>query len=153
MKRDWLLPFGFKRAGWVILVPALLLGLAMWFDGFDGLPELICPEDSSVGRLLRTETADHIFHNFALIGVWIGALFVACSRERIEDEMICRIRLNALLAALYVQAGLMVVVALVVYDIAYWEVMVVNLVSMPLVFLVIQRLMLWRMRKEAGDEE
>lgn len=153
MKRDWLLPFGFKRVGWVILVPAVLLGLAIWLDGFDGLPEWISPEDSPVGRLLRTETAGRIIRNFALIGVWIGTLSVACSRERIEDEMISRIRLNALLAALYVQAGLMVVVALAVYNIAYLDVMVANLVALPLIFLTIQRLMLWRMRKEAGDEE
>lgn len=153
MKRDWLLPFGFKRVGWVILVPAVLLGLAIWLNGLNGLPEWICPEDSSTGRLLHTETAGRVFNNIALIGVWIGALFVACSRERIEDEMISRIRLNALLAALYVQTGLMVVIALAVYDIAYLEVMVANLVALPLIFLTIQRLMLRRIRKEAGDEE
>lgn len=153
MKRDWLLPFGFKRVGWVILVPAVLLGLAIWLNGLNGLPEWICPEDSSAGRLLHTEMADRVFNNIALIGVWIGALFVACSRERIEDEMISRIRLNALLAALYVQMGLMVVIALAVYDFAYLEVMVANLVALPLIFLTIQRLMLRRIRKEAGDEE
>lgn len=153
MKRDWLLPFGFKRVGWAILIPAALLGLAMWFDEFAGLPDWLCPEGSRAGKLLHTETADRIFHNIALIGIWTGALFVACSRERIEDEMISRLRLNALLTALYVQIVSMVVIALTVYDLAYLEVMVANLVALPLIFLLIQRLMLRRIRKEAGDEE
>ena len=43
--------------------------------------------------------------------------------------------------------------ALTVYDLAYLEVMVANLVALPLIFLLIQRLMLRRIRKEAGDEE
>lgn len=107
MKRDWLLPFGFKRVGWAILIPAALLGLAMWFDGFAGLPDWLCPEGSRAGKLLHTETADRIFHN----------------------------------------------IALTVYDLAYLEVMVANLVALPLIFLLIQRLMLRRIRKEAGDEE
>lgn len=148
MKRDWLLPYGFKKIGWVILIPALLLGLAMWIDGFNGLPAWICPAGGA-----HSETASRIFHNLALIGIWIGSLFVACSRERVEDEMISRIRLNALLAALYVQIAWMIVAALAVYDIAYWEIMVANLVALPLIFLSIQRWMLRRVRKEAGCEE
>lgn len=36
-----------------------------------------------------------------IIGIIAGSILVTCSRERVEDEMNGRIRLNALLLSLY----------------------------------------------------
>ena len=75
------------------------------------------------------------------------------SRERIEAELLSRIRLNALLVALYINILWAVIASLALYNFDYLYVMVINLVSLPILFLIIERVLLWRLRKEASHEE
>lgn len=158
MKKTLLLPHGFRRIGWIILIPTLLLGILMFIDDFNGVPTFFCPDVPmnvyDRGYILcHSETTTSVLNNIALIGIVLGSLFVACSRERVEDELIGHIRLDALLLALYVNIGVIIVAALAVYDIEFLNVMVYNLCSLPLLFLAIFRWKLWRLRKEASNEE
>lgn len=148
MNKILLLPYPFKRIGWVLFIPTALLGLLMAIDGFNGFPSFLLP-DSAVG----SETLSRISNNIVLIGLLLGALLITCSRERIEDELIARIRLNALLTALYINILATAIATLALYGFDYLNVMVVNLVSLPVLFLVIERVMLWRLGKEAAHEE
>ncbi|WP_300189826.1 hypothetical protein [uncultured Alistipes sp.] len=75
------------------------------------------------------------------------------SRERIEDECIARIRLNALLGALYATFGLTLITALVLYDFEFLYFMIFNLCLLPVLFLIIEQLLLWRFRQEGRHEE
>lgn len=155
MKKEMLLPYGFKKIGWAILIPTLLLGILMLIDGFNGFPSFLLPgnADTPVYRLLDSAAMAYAMNNIALIGICVGGILVVCSRERIEDEMISRIRLNALLTALYVNYALLILAALCVYGEHFLNIMVYNLFTMLLIFLAVFRWQLWRLRKEAGDEE
>lgn len=148
MNKILLLPYPFKRIGWVLFIPTAVLGLLMAIDGFNGFPTFLLP-DSAVG----SETLSRVSNNVVLIGVLLGTLLITCSRERIEDELITRIRLNALLAALYATIGIAVIAALFLYDFAYLYFLIFNLCLLPVLFLVIERVMLWRLGKEAAHEE
>ena len=148
MNKMLLLPHSFKRIGWVLFIPTLLLGVLMYFDGFNGFPSFLLPDSFAPAR-----DFSRLWNNIVIIGVLLGVLFIGCSRERIEDELIARIRLNALLAALYVTVGVSVLSALVLYDFAYINFMIFNLCLLPVLFLVIERVMLWRLGKEAAHEE
>ena len=97
MNKILLLPYPFKKIGWALFIPTSLFGLMMALDGFNGFPSYLLP-----GEMIAGSAADAACNTIAIIGVLVGALFITCSRERIEDELIARIRLNALLAALYV---------------------------------------------------
>lgn len=155
MKKEMLLPYGFKKIGWAILIPTLLLGILMLIDGFNGLPSFLLSDnaDTPVYRFLDSAAMACALNNIALIGICVGGILVACSRERIEDEMISRIRLNALLTALYVNYALLILAALCVYGEHFLNIMVYNLFTMLLIFLAVFRWQLWRLKKEAGDEE
>ena len=148
MNKILLLPYSFKRIGWVLFIPTALLGLLMAIDGFNGFPTFLLP-DSTAG----SETLSRVSNNVVLIGELLGTLLITCSRERIEDELITRIRLNALLAALYATIGIAVIAALLLYDFAYLNFLICNLCLLPVLFLVIERVMLWRLGKEAAHEE
>ena len=75
----------------MLFLPTLLLGLLMAVDGFNGFPSFLRSGPYS-------ESAARIWNNIVLVGILLGVLFICCSRERVEDELIGRIRLNALLA-------------------------------------------------------
>ena len=158
MGKILLLPHRFQKIGWALLVPSLLLGSFIVFNGHDtsGLAAKI----EYVVRLGREVDIQRLgngiepwLNNFIIISLLLGAVFVTCSRERVEDEMIAHIRLNALLTALYVHTAVVIVAALAVYGLAFVDVMVYNLFTLPLLFTAIYRWQLRRMRKEAGDEE
>ncbi|WP_418983306.1 hypothetical protein [Alistipes sp.] len=161
MKNNLLLPHAFQKIGWILLVPTLLVGLVVLLQGGD-TSELV----EKIGRVLAggaTSPAENVsrivngvvpwLNNVLIVGIIAGSLFVACSRERIEDEMIGRIRLNALLLALYVNFAIVILAALLVYDLDFIDVMVYNLFTLPLLFLAVFRGRLWRLRKEVRDEE
>lgn len=145
MKKDLLLPNGFKKVGWVLLFTSLVMGVwAAWLD-FDFTKSALL-----VSLQLATSS---LLNNYIVIGLWLGVILVGCSRERVEDEMIGRIRLNALLAAFYFQALLIIAATLLCNSFDYLDIMIYNLVSYPLIFIAAYRWMLWRTLKMTGDEE
>ena len=148
MNRIILLPYPFKRIGWALFIPTALFGILMAIDGFNGFPSFLLPGDAG-----SNSTLDAVSNNIVLIGVLAGSLLITCSRERIEDELIGRIRLNALLVALYINILWAVIASLALYNFDDLYVMVINLVSLPILFLIIERVLLWRLRKEASHEE
>ena len=126
MDKILLFPHGCRKIGWGLFIPAALLGVLMLFDGLN---------------------------DAVIVGLLAGTLLIACSRERIEDEGIGRIRLNALLAALYANCAAVAAAALVTYGAAFLDIMIYNLFTLPLLFLLIFRWQLRRYAKEAADEE
>ncbi|MEG2612619.1 MAG: hypothetical protein RR971_03920, partial [Alistipes sp.] len=112
---------------------------------------IIIMYDVSVPNL--SETMSRMVNNIALIGFCLGTIFVSCSREKIEDELIAKLRLDSLLIALYVNYGLLIVAALTVYDIDFLNIMLYNLFTTPLLFFILFRFKLWLLRKEVRDEE
>lgn len=154
MKKDLLLPYGLKKIGWIVLIPTLLLGILMLIDNFNGYPTYLLPaEGTACYETLSSETLGRALNNIALVGICIGGILVACSRERIEDEMISHIRLNALLTALYINYALLIAAALCTYDVKFFYIMIYNLLTMLLIFLAVFRWKLWRLKRSAADEE
>ena len=92
-------------------------------------------------------------NNIAIIGIAIGGILATCSREKVEDEMISHIRLNALLIALYVNYAILIVCSLLVYDFDFVQVMIYQMFTILLVFMFIFRYQVWRLQKGADDEE
>ena len=92
-------------------------------------------------------------NNIAIIGIAIGGILATCSREKVEDEMISHIRLNALLIALYVNYAILIVCSLLVYDFDFVQVMIYQMFTILLVFMFIFRYKVWRLQKGVGDEE
>ncbi len=93
MHKEFLLPYGFKWVGWVLLAIWLLVGI--WAVSIDfNYEKLEC--------LSHLQFQGTMINNHIVIGLWLGTIFVGCSREKVEDEMISRIRLNALLVGFYI---------------------------------------------------
>ena len=130
--KTMLFPHGVQKWGWCIFAVGVMVGIYVLVTDYDTGP---------------------LVNNIAIIGTVSGAILATCSQEKIEDEMVRQIRLNSLLVALYVNYAVLIVCSLLVYDLDFLLVMMYNMFTMLLIFMVVFRYRMWRLNKEAKDEE
>lgn len=125
-----------RPLGWILFIPALVLGILLLAGivSFSGKMEIIS-------------------NDAAIIGITIGALLITCSREKIEDEMTRSIRLAALLNSIYIWVILLIASTLLINGIDYLNFMAINLVLLPVIFVILFRLEMNRYLKMSEDEE
>ena len=110
MKRKLLLPHKYKAIGWIIFIPAVVLGIVSSFYDFHDLgikvnvfaiqyDEIF--GDQKIFTVVKTDITNTILGVLLIV----GGLFVAFSREREEDEFIASLRLNSLLWAVLLNLG------------------------------------------------
>ena len=120
-----LFPHSFQRIGWVVFAISAAIGAYILFT----------------------------LNNIAIIGTCIGAILATCSRENVEDEMTGQIRLNSLLIALYINYAILIVCSLVIYDLNFLSVMLYNMFTILLIFMVVFRWKIWRVKKATENEQ
>lgn len=84
MEKIFLLPNGFKKVGWIILVPTFVLGVLMTIDGYNGFPSFLLPEwiPLAMKRVLTSDWVGKILNNVAIIGIaWVVYLWHVHVRE------------------------------------------------------------------------
>lgn len=128
MKTRFLFPNKMKPLGWVLLVPSLILGiLYMYADS-----GILGDSKSTIFGVWMNNYIDEI----ALVGMLISLLLIGFSKLKIEDEYIQKIRLESLLWATYVNVGLLIVCTLFIYGDLYFDIIIYNLVTLPLFFVI-----------------
>lgn len=140
MKTKWLFPHRYRLIGWLIFVPSALLGLAALYAEFD-LIDLFNYVLLGLQMAKSDDTIASLFGNanftdeLGAIGVIIGLLFIAFSREKVEDEMIGQLRLEALQWSVYVNYIVLAIAIVTFYDGAFFTVMIYNMFTVLLVFI------------------
>lgn len=127
-----LFPHRFKQIGWIIFAISAAIGAYILFTD---------------------NTDSYLLNNIAIIGTCIGAILATCSREKVEDEMTEQIRLNSLLVALYINYAILIVCSLTIYDLDFLQVMLYNMFTILLIFMVVFRWKIWRAKKGVEDEQ
>lgn len=137
--KNLLFPHRFQLIGWILFVPCLILGVLLTF------PFHIVNFSSFT---IETITID-----VAIIGIVLGALFIVCSKERVEDEMTRSIRLTSLLNALYVYAGLLIAGTIFINGLLFLSFAIINIALFPIIFMVSFQIEIHRYNKIADNEE
>ncbi|MDE6271126.1 MAG: hypothetical protein K2M12_09780 [Muribaculaceae bacterium] len=135
--KNLLFPRQFQVVGWLLFVPAIFLGIYSYY----------------FTPLTGTGALEIILNDAAIIGTTAGAIFIVCSKEKHEDEMIRSIRLASLLKALYVYAAILILSVLFINGGYFLVFMIFNLVLLPLIYVVVFRLEIYRYNKMCEDEE
>ncbi|MEZ0539299.1 hypothetical protein [Fibrella arboris] len=125
-----LFPHRFRLIGWIIFVPSAILGLATLYADYEISWLTFGTVDTVIGIAQNNMT-----NELAGIGVIVGLLLAAFSKEQLEDEMIGQIRLEALQWSVYVNYFVLAISMLIVYDADFFNVMVYNMFTMLLVFI------------------
>jgi small-conductance mechanosensitive channel len=158
MSNKLLLPNKYKLIGWFLLIPATILGVILSFTGFEAFPL-----KAKVFAIFNDEIfgESHLFSVIetnitnTIVGILFiaGALFVAFSKEKSEDEFIAKLRLSSLLWAVWVNYILLLLAVLFVYGTSFFTVMVYNMFTVLIIFIVRFNYILYKNTKTVSDEE
>lgn len=158
MKTKLLFPNKFKKIGWIILIPSSVLGLLIiFFDleiGFLDVKVLAIISDKFTNSinffsLIKNNITDEIIG----ISFIIGAILVAFSKEKYEDEFIAKIRLESLVWATYTNYLILILCILFVYDLSFFTVMVFNMFTILIFFIIRFYYMLFRSNKSISHDK
>lgn len=159
MKQHLLLPNKYKKFGWFLFCPMLLLGIIAIATNYEA-PWLNLKTFALIsGFVFDKHPAQPGFIEANLtntvLGVLfiIGALLVGFSKEKNEDEYISSMRLNALLWAVLVNYSLLIVAFLLVYELPFFTVMTFNMFTVLLLFILRFHYLLCQNKKALSDEE
>lgn len=105
MKR-FLLPHAFQTAGWLLLLASLVAAAAaLIFD----IPAGALPDGAATADAAKAQPLTRVI----LAAVYLSLLLIACSREKVEDEMVSAMRLHALATVAYAAFALFTVITIV----------------------------------------
>jgi hypothetical protein len=156
MSKSFLLSNKFKKIGWYILVPSFLIGMFLTISGYE--PEWLTGNVLSVFPSLSNDKYFTVINvNFVntIVGILfiVGGLLVGFSKEKNEDEFISKIRLSSLLWAVLVNYILLVVAFVFVYDSAFFSVMIYNMFTVLIIFIVRFNYILFKNSKVLANAE
>ncbi len=158
METTYLLPNRYKRIGWLFLIPAILIGIPTVI--YSQEPELFNISVVGIFNSGIGETSEIIgiqennfFNELVGIVLIISGLMVAFSKEKDEDEFISSIRLSSLVWATYWNYAILLVALILVYDLTFYWVMLFNMFTILVLFIVKFNWSIWRSRKLIGYEE
>lgn len=141
MKTKFLLPNTFKSIGWVLLgistvswIYVSLTGNEFLFLRFNVLSLF---DNDPFGKMrlfnfINVNTTNTIIGSLFII----GGLLVSFSKEKIEDEFIKELRLSSFQWAFLVNYLILLLLFLVVYDFAFLTVMIYNMFTVLILFII-----------------
>lgn len=158
MKTNYLLPHQFKKIGWIIFIPTFILGI-LWLI-FDFEPAFLdvkvltlFNEDFLSSRGFFAIIENNIANEIAGVLIIIGASFIAFSKEKNEDEFISQIRLESLVRATYLNYAILIFALLFIYNMAFFTVMIINMFTVLLFFILHFNWALYKSKKSISHEE
>lgn len=158
MKPKFLFPNRYKRIGWVLLVPASILGVLVLFFNFEF--EFL---DSKVFTFYSKGFGDektmmgflrgNYTNTIAGILFLVAAMLVAFSKEKHEDEFIAKTRLESLVWAVYVNYGILAFCMLFFFNLEFLLIMIFNMFTILIFFILRFYYILYRTNKSLGHEK
>lgn len=149
MKKSYLLPVGFKKAGLWMVVPFLVLCvLCLCSDVLVNVsinatvPAVISHE----GWFCMTETS--LIEEIAMLGLLASLVFIALSREQDEDEMTAHIRMQSFVWSTWATSVVLALGILFVYDLEFLTFMFLTMYLYLMLYIVKFNLAMHRERKE-----
>ena len=158
MTNKLLLPHKYKALGWYILIPSTIIGIFLLISEFQTFSL-----ETKVFALMNEELLENTTY-FSIIsknvvptaiGVLfiIGALLVSFSKEKLEDEFIAEIRQSSLLWAVLVNYILLLLAFVFIYGLAFMNVMIYNMFTILIIFIIRFNYILYKSSKEMPNEK
>lgn len=156
MKFKYLFPHKYKKVGWFVFIPSVIVGIITLGE-----------EPNFLDFNMPSIFIDHFFDNKKLFGlvknnflnetlgmlIILSSILVGFSKEKQEDEFIAKIRIESLVWATYVNYGILLVALIFLFDLAFLNFMIFNLFTILLVFIIRFNWLVYKLNKTVGYEE
>jgi hypothetical protein len=133
-----LLPYRFKKLGWILLAPSLVLGLLKWYIINDKQTLTF------VVNLYYKNVFFDIVSTVLIAGMLAGALLVVFSKEKTEDEFIDKLRLSSALWAILVNYLILFLCNLVFYGWSFLNIIAINMFTTLFFYIIRFNYLLFR---------
>ena len=159
MNTNYLFPYKFKKVGWLVLIPSAILGLIILFSEYSPdffnfrVPAIIIDDFLFAEKKLFGMIENNILDEILGVLVIISSILVAFSKEKIEDEFISKIRMESLVWAVYVNYGVLLLCMLFLYDFSFLWVMIFNMFTVLIFFIVRFNWQISKLKKSTNHEE
>ncbi len=147
MKTRFLFPHWCKLLGWWLAVPFLIFGIIYlsrenFIEQFEPytkyfevrIPKWLVIDDESLTK--QNFVTTNILDEIIIIALTLGLILVAFSKEKQEDEWVAQVRLESLQWGVLLNTGLIILATLIVYDFKYFNVLIYNVFTTLLIFIV-----------------
>jgi hypothetical protein len=158
MSYNLLLSNRYKRIGWIILIPSFVFGVYLIATDFQiswlNVKAVSIFPNQFVGnkKFLNLITVN-LTNTVAGVLFIAGALLVGFTKEKNEDEFIANIRLSSLLWAVLVNYILLIIAFIFIYDANFLSVMMYNMFTVLMIFIIRFNYVLYKNSKSAPDEK
>jgi hypothetical protein len=158
MKINFLFPNKYKTIGWIVLLPSLVFGLIITMFNIEPafldwhVPAIFMDEFMGEKKFMGM-TENNVLNEMIAVLIIVSGLLVAFSKEKIEDEYISKTRLESLVWATYLNYGILIVALLFVFDMAFFWVMIFNMFTLLIFFIVRFNYLIFKLNKTASHEE
>jgi len=142
----------------LILVTSAILGLVLLLVSYEpsflnfNVPAIFISELFGDMKLVGMDN-NNISNDIVGVLIIISSLLVAFYKEKSEDEYISKIRLESLVWAVYVNYGILLLSFLIIYDSSFLWVMMFNMFTILIFFIIRFNWQISRLKKLANYEE
>ncbi len=158
MKTHYLFPNRFKKIGWLLFISGIILGVVSEISQSDfaflNVKVFAIADQAIFGKtVFFTISESNILGEIVGLLLIIGAIFIAFSKEKSEDEFISRIRLESLVWATYINYAILIFTIVFIYGLAFLDVLVFNMFTLLIFFIIRFNWVLYKTKKQVRDEE
>ena len=159
MKVNYLFGHRFKVLGWCLFLLGMILGIIYMLNDSD-YPEWevsVFPLIGDDGPFMSTSafewSKNKIADEVAAILLIVGGILVSFSKTKDEDEYISTIRIESLIWAVYVNYAILILTILFVFDMDFFNVLIYNMFTVLLFFMLRFHYVLYKSKKAISYEE
>ena len=159
MKVNYLFSHRFKFLGWCLFLLGMILGIIYMLNDSDypNWEVNVFPLIGDEGPFMSTSafewSKNNITDELASILLIIGGILVSFSKTKDEDEYISTIRIESLIWAVYVNYAILILTILFVFDMSFFSVLIYNMFTVLLFFMLRFHYVLYKSKKAIGYEE
>lgn len=158
MQINYLFPHRYKKWGWLVLIPSAVLGFLTVLneytpDWLDFKVFAIYVDEFMGQEKVFAFIENNILNEILGVLIILSGLVVAFSKEAQEDELISSIRLKSLVWATYVNYAVLLLAFIFVYDLSFFWVMIFNMYTLLIFFIVRFNWQIRKLQNTISDEE
>lgn len=159
MKTHFLLPNSFKKIGWLLFVPSLLIQVftiifKIDLDEYLNINVLAIYQEtlgvkSGFFTIIENSICDELLTFFLII----GGIFICFSKLKNEDEYISKIRYESLVWSTYLNYFFILFFTIFLYGMPYLNVLFYNMFTLLLFFIIRFHFKLYQLNKATANDE